>query len=104
MSTVSELNKPFFQTIQTVRSLLRGRRKHNLDSLNPPGPELRTLIPIAFRRQSFKDVSTTPGVETVGFANAAEGLVSIFGETTPLIRFRWSYRAMLIQLPCVCKR
>ena len=44
MSTVSELNKPFFQSIQT----------------------------------SFKDVSTTPGVETVGFANAAEGLVSIF--------------------------
>jgi hypothetical protein len=78
MSTVSELNKPFFQTIQTVRPVV------SLD-LDQPGLIILSCYLLLLRVQSFKDVSTTPGVETVGFANAAEGLVSIFGKYTAII-------------------
>lgn len=40
----------------------------------------------AMAAQSFADVSRTPGVDTVQFCNAAEGLVSIFGTSRSLHR------------------
>jgi hypothetical protein len=60
--------KPFFKTITKVSRLSDDRQLQQITWL--------TCVVL----QSFRDVPTEPGIDTVQFCDAAEGLVKIFGE------------------------